>query len=128
MEAALSEVLSSRCFSTKSTVNAEVASRLGGDRAFALSSLTRRRSFSSGFRAFFFLAGLALVFGDFFRAFVDLAFVLGLGLGLGLDFALDFVFFVTGLLVAAPDSTPVAGAVDLAVEAFFLGALAVRPV
>lgn len=126
MEAALSEVLSSRCFSTKSTVNAEVASRLGGDRAFALSSLTRRRSFSSGFRAFFFLAGLALVFGDFFRAFVDLAFVLGLDLGL--DFALDFVFFATGSLVAAPDSTPVAGAADLAVEAFFLGALAVRPV
>ncbi len=126
MEAALSEVLSSRCFSTKSTVNAEVASRLGGDRAFALSSLTRRRSFSSGFRAFFFLAGVALVFGDFFRAFVDLAFVLGLGLGL--DFALDFVFFATELLVTTPDSTPVAGAVDLAVEAFFLGAVAVRPV
>lgn len=125
MEAALSEVLSSRCFSTKSTVNAEVANRLGGDRAFALSSLTRRRSFSSGFRAFF-LAGVALVFGDFFRAFVDLAFVLGLGLGL--DFALDFVFFATGLPVTTPDSTPVAGAVDLAVEAFFLGAVAVRPV
>lgn len=124
MEAALSEAFSSRCFSTKSTVNAEVASRLGGDRAFALSSLTRRRSFSSGFRAFFFLAGLALAFGDFFRAFVDLAFVRGLGL----VFALDFVFFATGLLVAAPDSRPVAGAVDLAVEAFFLGAVAVRPV
>lgn len=129
-----SNFLTSRCFSARSTANAEFATLLGGDRAFALSSLTTRRSFSSGFKAFFFFAGLALVFDDFLRAFVDLAFVLGLGLDL--DFALGFVFFVAGLLVAAPDSTPVAGAVVLAVAlavvlavaVFFLGALVVRPV
>ena len=115
---------------------------MGGDRAFALRSLMTRRSFSSGLRTFFcFLAGfalafVALAFADFVRAFVDLAFVLGLDadfldaafLGADFGFAFDVVFFAAGLIVAAPFFTPLAGAVVLTVEDFFFGEVVVRPV
>ena len=101
---------------------------LGGDKALALSSLISRRSFSSGLSTFFFLAGLALAFAGFFRAFVDLAFVLGLAPDCAFDLDFAFVFFAAGLVVAAAGSTPVAEVVVLTVEDFFLGALMVRPV
>ena len=102
--------------------------RLGGDKAFAFSSLISRRSFSPGLRAFFFLAGLALALAGFLWAFVNLALVLGLApdFAFVLDFAI--VFFAAGVVVATAGFTSVAEAVVLTVEDFFLGELVVRPV
>lgn len=101
---------------------------LGGDKAFAFSSLICRRSFSSGLRAFFFLAGLALAFAGFLRAFVDLALVLGLAPDFAFDLDFAFVFVAAGVVVAAAGFVSVAEAVVLTVEDFFLGELVVRPV
>lgn len=118
--------LTSLAVSANRTVNAVAGSCFGGLKAFTLSSLIARRVFSSGVWTFFFL-GFAFGFAGFLRALVDFAFVLGLDLG----FAGVLDFFATGFLVAFAVSAVVAVVAEvvvLGVEAFFLGALVVRPV
>lgn len=132
----LTACLSSFCFSASSTLKADTAVLLGGVKAFALSSLISIRFFFSGDTAFFFFAGLALAFAGFFagffRAFVDFALVLGLDLDFGFDVDLDLALGLPlALVFSAAGSWGAAAAleaVSLAVDAFFLGALVVRPV